>query len=101
MVNRTRWIWTCLEVVLWGQIQSPLSAVQSIWIGSSDSIQKKLQGVWRGKKQPEHHQKFFGALLFTKLQQAKIREESKVNPCQSVHRLLGYAYTLSKHHESS
>lgn len=44
----------------------------------------------------------FGAFLFMQLQQAKIGEEIKVNQCQStIHCLLGYAYTLSKHHMSS
>jgi hypothetical protein len=39
---------------------------------------------WSGKKQPEHHQKFFGSFLSIKSQQAKITDEGKVNQCNSI-----------------
>jgi hypothetical protein len=56
-----------------------MPAVQSTRISNGSLIQKKLEGsanVWgRGKKPPEHHQKFFGAFLFVQSGQTKISKE--------------------------
>ena len=106
MVNKTRRMWTCLEVVLWGDFNHSLSGFQQstskhqTQICSSGSIQKKLQGPAKsaqfcrsGKKQAEQHKKLFGSFFST---------ESQVNQCKSIiHCLLDSTYTLSKHHESS
>jgi hypothetical protein len=71
----------------------------------SDEISKLYQSARRhqsNQKQPEHCQKLFGMFLTTSSQQTIIKEESKKNQCHSiVHCLLGYTYTLPKHHMSS
>lgn len=54
------------------------------------------------KKQPEYHQKIFGAFLSMKSPQMKFSKESKVNQCKSVIScLLSCTYTLSKLYMSS
>ena len=88
MVNKTKGMWACLEVVLWANsnlhCQDISSSVQNTKHESVAAAQPRRNGEalpnWHqsiSKKQPEY-QEILGSFLSAKSQQAKISEDQGV-----------------------
>ena len=112
---------THLEIVLWGRFQSSLSGYHQFtshksaavaWSTHKHHSQINWEEMTRfcqlaqvhrnSKKPPEHHKKFFGVFFSkTSWQMMTSKElQGESIPHSPAHCLLGYTYTLSKHHTS-
>ena len=134
MANRTRELWTCLEVVFRGWFQSSLSAVQSTSKTPNTNQQQQFHleetsrlpstqctevarssqstnrsslvhfshNVTISKDQRWKQGEWIQECHLQRPALGKPNKDQQGNQCWSkVHCLLGYTYTLSKHHMSS